>query len=199
MTVKTKFLIFLAFVLLAIVAGIGWGVYEMYQDERAVVILTEYAVLQEIEQADPTVYIWLVKETEEAIAIWVQWTPNTDYGDNSDEETRKLQEAALMKFLQAMLSPLVDNYPDKVNYYFITCEPIVINTIEGEGHVLTGRMVWSFNAEAAQAIATGITYEELEILGMLKQLDVQPAQAYSASGIQASDATERERSHVRPW
>jgi hypothetical protein len=178
--------------ILVFVGLAGVDLYNAYQDNRAVVGTIEYSIIQNIEQADPSIYVWTVQEEDGIVKVWVTWVPEFEHPDCVEEK-----KMVLMTFLNAILPPIYDAYPDASSYYVVTCEPVVMNSIETEGHILKGLMIWAFTPEGAEAIAAGITYDELEILGTNGSIDL--ISAGTLGGVNTVDVTERKSTHVRPW
>lgn len=189
LNVNTLIVLVLAFLVILVPLGQDW--YKTYQNDQVVVNSLEYSVIRAIEEVDPSIYVWLVREQNDMISVWVTWVPGMEDAGMLEKK------AALMAFLEAIVAPLYQAYPDVAYYYIVTCIPIEANVIETEGHVLEGDQIWSFTPQAAEAIAAGITYDELEILGTNKLLDLVPA--YMFGGARSNVVTERPNEHVRPW
>lgn len=176
-------------ILMAIPLGQDW--YETYQNDQGIVNSLEYGVIQAIEQADPSIYVWLVRVESGSVRVWVTWAPEVKDASIAGKK------AILMTFLNAILPPLYNAYPDLDYYYIVTCAPAEATIIEAEGHILRGEQIWAITSQAAEAIAAGITYDELEALGADKLVELTPAFVFG--GVSSVRITKRPSEHVYPW
>lgn len=178
--------VMLALMLLTVVCGAGYTLYQHYAAQRALEENIEYQMLTAIEAQHPKVYVISVTHEEGAVLIYLI-PPQEEQPEGYGEQ-----------FLIDTITLLYQTYPSAQNYHILLTNVIDADVFEGEVHVGIAYLGFGFTNYAAKTIALNDNPAQyMEPLFTQGEIGRYPPAQFGVHVV--SEPTPRERGHIPPW